>query len=187
MPCSRNYDILAKTRSRMTTATTFSHQNDVGSRARALLSTRDLRRLKSEFVFFQSLSQLFQSTYFVKCRRTLLEFNSEGPYPSSEREIKFRRCLFMYSIKREIRHFHVVVVHKRQRNVQKGVMHVQSCCFGYETYCFLTFSSPSASLDLTVPTEKFLTRSSPRLGIWNSLSFNLKSLILLPGIMWTGP
>ena len=35
MPCSRHYDILAKTRSRMTTATTFSRQNDVGSRARA--------------------------------------------------------------------------------------------------------------------------------------------------------
>ena len=30
-------------------------------------------------------------------------------------------------------------------------MHVQSCCFAYKTYCFLTFSSPSASLDLKVP------------------------------------
>ena len=31
--------------------------------------------------------------------------------------------------KREIRYFHVVVVQRRQRNVQKSVMHVQSCCF----------------------------------------------------------
>ena len=30
-------------------------------------------------------------------------------------------------MKREIRHFHVVVVQKRERNVQKSVMHVQSC------------------------------------------------------------
>ena len=31
-------------------------------------------------------------------------------------------------------------------------MHVQSCCFSYKkNYCFLTFSSPSASLDLKVP------------------------------------
>ena len=30
-------------------------------------------------------------------------------------------------------------------------MHVQSCSFAYKTYCFLTFSSPSASLDLKVP------------------------------------
>ena len=36
------------------------------------------------------------------------------------------------SSKREIRHFHVVVVQRRQRNVQKSVMRVQSCksnCF----------------------------------------------------------
>ena len=35
-----------------------------------------------------------------------------------------------YSIKRarEIRKFHVVVVQRRQRNVQNSVMHVQSCC-----------------------------------------------------------
>ena len=30
--CSRHYDILAKRRGRMTTATTFSRQNDAGSR-----------------------------------------------------------------------------------------------------------------------------------------------------------
>ena len=41
-------------------------------------------------------------------------------------------CLgFPSSTKREIRHFHVVVVKRRLRNVQKikSVMHVQSCCF----------------------------------------------------------
>ena len=42
----------------------------------------------------------------------------------------------MSSIKREIRHFRVVVVQKRERNVQKSVMHVRSCCFAYRTYCF---------------------------------------------------
>ena len=31
--CFRHYDIRVKTRSRMTTATTFSRQNDAGSRA----------------------------------------------------------------------------------------------------------------------------------------------------------
>ena len=55
--------------------------------------------------------------------------NSKGPYSSSGSEIKFRRRLFTFSIKHEIRHFFVVVVQKRQRNVQKSVMHVQSCCF----------------------------------------------------------
>ena len=34
-----------------------------------------------------------------------------------------------FYIKREIRKFHVEVMQRRQRNVQKSVMHVQSCCF----------------------------------------------------------
>ena len=53
----------------------------------------------------------------------------EKPHPSSEWERKFHSSLFTSSIKREIRHFLVVVVQWRQRNVQKSVMHVQSCCF----------------------------------------------------------
>ena len=77
------------------------------------------RRLKSEFAFFQSLSRLFLLTCFVKCRRTLLKLNSKEPNPSSEREIKFRRCLFTFSTSHVIRHFHVVVVQKRRRIVQK--------------------------------------------------------------------
>ena len=52
-------------------------------------------------------------------------------------------CLFTSLTKRENRHFHVVVVQWRQRNVQKSVMHVQSCCFALSSYCFFnTFSSP---------------------------------------------
>ena len=37
--------------------------------------------------------------------------------------------MFPSSTKREIRHFHVVVVQRRQRNVQKSVMRVQRCYF----------------------------------------------------------
>ena len=37
--------------------------------------------------------------------------------------------MFTSSIKREIRTFHVLVVQRQERNVQKIVMHVQSCCF----------------------------------------------------------
>ena len=44
--------------------------------------------------------------------RTLFRFRDQS-------EIKIRRCLFTFSIKHEIRHFHVVIVKKRQRNVQK--------------------------------------------------------------------
>ena len=89
------------------------------------------RRLKSEFAFFWSLQRLFLPTNFVKYRRTLLKLNFKGQCSSSEREIKFRRCLFTSSINRKIRHFHVVVVQKQERIVQKRVMHVRSCCFAY--------------------------------------------------------
>ena len=37
--------------------------------------------------------------------------------------------MFTSSIKRESRKFHVLVVQRQERNVQKMVMHVQSCCF----------------------------------------------------------
>ena len=63
-----------------------------------------------------------------------------GPYLSSERGIKFRRCLFTFSVKREIRHFHVVVVQTRRKNVQKGVTHLQIHCFAYKLFVFVTLS-----------------------------------------------
>ena len=58
-----------------------------------------------------------------------LELNSKGLYQSSGKEKESCCLVFPSSTRREIRHFHVVVVQRRQRNVQKSVMHVQSCCF----------------------------------------------------------
>ena len=49
---------------------------------------------------------------------------------------KFSRRLFTSSIKRENRHFPVVVVQWWQRIVQKSVLYLQSCCFVYSNYCF---------------------------------------------------
>ena len=72
--------------------------------------------LKKKFALFQSLSRLFLSEF--EFQETIFKLESGI--------IKIRRCLFTFSIKDEIRHFHVVVVEKRQRNVQKSVMHVQS-------------------------------------------------------------
>ena len=57
------------------------------------------------------------------------ELNSKGLYQNSAKE-KESCCLVFPSLtKYEIRHFHVIVVERRQRNVQKSVMHVQICCF----------------------------------------------------------
>ena len=49
---------------------------------------------------------------------------------------KFRRCFFTFYVKREIRHFHIVVVQKRQTEVQKSVMHVHTYCFAYKFIVF---------------------------------------------------
>ena len=69
--------------------------------------------------------------YFFRCKQTLeLSRIPLKPYSGTKRERKFSRRLFTSSIKREINHFPIVVVHWRRRNVQKSVMHVQSsCCF----------------------------------------------------------
>ena len=55
--------------------------------------------------------------------------NCDRLYQSSGKE-KESRCLeFTSSTKRKIRQFHVVVVQRRARNVQKSVKKVQSCYF----------------------------------------------------------
>ena len=85
--------------------------------------------LKSEFPLPQTLSCLFDLVQFVRCRWIFVEFCSKGLYQSSEKE-KGGRCLvFTFATKSEIRQFHVVVVQQHSRNVQKRVMHMQSCCF----------------------------------------------------------
>ena len=63
----------------------------------------------------------------VKCWQISLELNSKGLYQISGKEKE--NCCFVFpsSTKREIRHFHVVIEQRGQRNVQKSVMHVQSC------------------------------------------------------------
>ena len=74
--------------------------------------------LRSEFAPLQTLSSLFRLVQFVKCWRIFLELNSKGLYRRSRKE-KESRCLVFTSCQREIRHLHVIVMQKRQRNVQK--------------------------------------------------------------------
>ena len=94
------------------------------------MTTNSKRHLESEFPLFQTSSILFSFIQFVKSwRNSLMGLNTKGPYLSLEKE---NFCtVFTNSIERarEIRKFHVAVVQRRLRNVQKCVMHVQSCCF----------------------------------------------------------
>ena len=76
--------------------------------------------LKSEFALFQNFKI---SKYHLICHMLakFSGFNSKGPYPTLEKEKETICVVFTYSVKRarEIRKFHVAVVQRRLRNVQK--------------------------------------------------------------------
>ena len=98
---------------------------------------------KSEVALLQTLSRLFHLIYFVKCW-----------YQSLGKEKESCCLVFPSSTKREFRQFHVVVVQRRQRNVQKSLMHVQSCCFAnLNLLLFFAFSLPSPSLLVKLPID----------------------------------
>ena len=77
------------------------------------------RHIKSKFALLQTLSRLFHLVYFVKCWQMFLELNSKGLYQSSGKEKQSCCLAFPSSTKREFRHFHVVVVQRRQRECTK--------------------------------------------------------------------
>ena len=77
------------------------------------------RHLKSEFALLQTLSHLFHLIYFIKCWQMFLGLNSKGLYQTSGKE-KESCCLVFPSLtKSKLRHFHIVVVQQKQRNLQK--------------------------------------------------------------------
>ena len=111
------------------------------------------RHLKSEFVLLQTLSRLFHLVYFVKILANpfLSWILEDCMYQSSGNE-KEGCCLFFpSSTKREIWHFHVVVVQRRQEMYKKSMMH--KVLFDQsKPIAFLPFSLPSPSSLRKLPT-----------------------------------
>ena len=62
-------------------------------------------------------------------RQMLANFAVEDCIKAQEKKKKVDVFIHVREKKREIRHFHVLVVQRQQRNVQKSVMHLQSCWF----------------------------------------------------------
>ena len=60
----------------------------------------------------------------------------------------------MSPIKHDIRHFHVVVVQKRKRNVQKVSCTCKVVVSPMKPIAFMKFSLPSPSSDLKVPIKR---------------------------------
>ena len=75
-----------------------------------------------------------------------LELISKGLYQSSGKEKEICCSVFPFSTKLEIRNFHVVVVQRRQRNLRKSVMHVQSCFANIILLLFCRFFAVFARL-----------------------------------------
>ena len=73
-------------------------------------SSENVTFIMNSRFFFNNLSRLYQFAEKDKRSRGSMELISWGPHSSLERERKSPGCLFTSSIKREIRHFHVVVV-----------------------------------------------------------------------------
>ena len=84
------------------------------------------RHLKSEVALLQTLSRLFHRAKFVKFWQFFFFFWSWIPKDCIEVQEKKKKVVVLCS---RSKHFHVAVVQWRQRNVQKSVIHVQSCCF----------------------------------------------------------
>ena len=61
--------------------------------------------------------------------KIFLELNSKDCIKVLGKEKESPCLVVLSSTKREIRHFHILVMQRQQRNVQKSVMHVQSSCF----------------------------------------------------------
>ena len=86
------------------------------------------RPLKSEFVLLRTFISLIPTRSSSNVGNFFWELNFKRLYQSSGKEREGRCLVFTCLTQREIRHFHVVVVQQRQRNLQKRVMHVKSCC-----------------------------------------------------------
>ena len=90
--------------------------------------------LRSKFALHRCYSVSFNLSYvgeifWIESERTVSEFRKD----------KETFCVvFTYSVKRahEISKFHVAVVQRWLKNVQKSVMHVQSCCFTFINLLF---------------------------------------------------
>ena len=76
--------------------------------------------------------------------------NSEGLYLGSEKENENCRLVFTYSVKRETRWFHVVVVQERQRKCTKKRDARAKLLF----CAFAPFSLPSTSSLLKLPKRR---------------------------------
>ena len=120
-----------------------------------ILSTQKLKTLFQKYKLeLEKWIHIFSVSIVIIPTRLLcqMQANSSGAVFLSTiskftKRRKFCHCLLTFFTKREIRHFHVVVVQWQQRNVQKRWwrIHLQNCCFVLSSYCNFYFLMGPAS------------------------------------------
>ena len=93
------------------------------------------------------------------------EVDSKGLYQSTGEEKESCCLVFPSSTKREIRHFHVEVVKRRERNVQKAWCTCKVVVLLIKPIVFSLFSLPSPSLDLKLPNGSLFLSPKPVPGV----------------------
>ena len=94
------------------------------------MATSMKKSLKNRLGILSNNFAIIQSRPDTSKKGIYVGIQERGPLPSSDKDGRIYR-LAVPVIKKIVKNwsFHVVVVQRRQRNVQKSVMHVQSCCF----------------------------------------------------------
>ena len=87
--------------------------------------------LKNGLRIFLNFYAIIPLALLLKRREFWLELKRGGRARVQTEMVEFIALSFPYSSKLKVWSFHVVVVQAQQRNVQKSVMHVQSCCFAH--------------------------------------------------------
>ena len=87
--------------------------------------------LKNRLRILSLFFALFQGAQLLKRREFSLELKRRDRARILTEMVEFIALPFPFPSRLKIWSFHVVVVQERARNLQKTVMHVQSCCFAY--------------------------------------------------------
>ena len=105
------------------------HWRAPATRTATATATATKTSLKKWICATSNYVALIPSRLILRMLANFFEADSKGLHQSSAKEKESCCLVFQSSTNREIRHFHVLVVQWRQRNEQKSLMHVQTCCF----------------------------------------------------------
>jgi len=94
------------------------------------------KSLKNKLPILSLFLRLFQGVQLHKRREFSLELKRRDHARVLTEMVEFIALPFPFLSKLKIWLFHIIVMQGLQRNLQKSVMHLQSCCFAHYTYCF---------------------------------------------------